>query len=93
MNWAAPMMVRLGIVDPAAAFAPVTNEVGLLIQAFGPVAFGVVALLIIWARIVGPELAAQREMMLTVAQLTADLKGSIDRLEIMAETRSKTDVR
>jgi hypothetical protein len=83
----------MGIVEPSAALAPLGNELGLLIQAFGPVAFGVIALLIIWARIVGPELAAQRQMMLTVAQLTADLKVSIDRLEIMAETRSTNNVR
>ena len=92
INWAAPILARLGLAQQG-AIVPLSNELVLLLQAFGPVAFGVISLLIIWARIVGPELAAQRQMMIAVAQLTADLKVSIDRLEIMAEHRGADNVR
>jgi hypothetical protein len=52
----------------------------MLVQSFGPIAFGLVALLVIWARIVAPELRAQREMVIKIASITSELRESMREL-------------
>ncbi len=55
---------------PAAAHAAIADLSPLttaLVERYGPVAFGVVALLAIWRLIVGPELTASRAAMVTLA--------------------------
>lgn len=56
------------------------TEATMLVQSFGPIAFGLVALLVIWARIVAPELRAQREMVIKIASITSELRESMREL-------------
>jgi len=58
----------------------VNTEATMLVQSFGPIAFGLVALLVIWARIVAPELRAQREMVIKIASITSELRESMREL-------------
>jgi hypothetical protein len=57
------------------------TDLTILVQSFGPIAFGLVSLLVIWSRIVGPELRAQREMVIKIASITSELRQSVSDLE------------
>lgn len=60
-----------------------------LVQSFGPIAFGVLALLVIWRAIVKPELDRGRVEVSTMAKTmtatTAAMDALVTRLERLAE--------
>lgn len=65
----------------AAAPVPVKVQDGLidiLISSYGPIAFGLVALLILWKWIVGPQLVKNDEAAMAMADATNAMKASAD---------------
>lgn len=81
------------VSEPTKDRNPLANTLmGMLSNQYGPIGFGVAALLLIWWQIVGPELAAARQDRSAMQNVADTIKLAVDGAKEAAITSRDTAV-